>query len=124
VNRILALILIVLFGMVNFAYAQSAKDTYKAVKKAELKASPYSSKAWDEAIVDARTEMDLLKGSDEAKKNPEFTKHIETALNNIRKASGLSYCMDQGLRSVSPDDWKKTMSQASIELEAAKRYLK
>ena len=32
--------------------------------------------------------------------------------------------MDQGLTSVSPDDWKKTMAQASRELEQAKKFLK
>lgn len=105
------------FGMVSFGFAQTAKDTYKAVKKAELKSTGTQRDA-DNAIADARTEFDLFKDSKEAKKHPEFTKHIEAALNALRVAQ-----FSKEIKN-SAADWKKNMDLAAKELEQAKQFLK
>lgn len=116
-KRTLALILIVLFGSVGLAYGQTAKDVYKAVKKAELKATG-TQRDVDNAIADARTEFDLFSGTKEAKKNPEFTKHILLALEALRGAQFAKEVTNN------PGDWKKSMDTAEKELEKAKQFLK
>lgn len=116
-KRIFALMLVVLFGLVGLAYGQTAKDAYKAVKKAELKATG-ANRDFDNAIADARTELDLFTGSKEAKKNPEFTKHIVLALEALRGAQFAKEVTNN------PGDWKKSMDKAEKELEMAKQFLK
>jgi len=128
-QKILALILIVLFGMVNFGYAQSAKDTYKAAKKAELKATG-STRDAENSLADARAEFDLFKDSKEAKKNPEFTTHIDKAINALREAAAAIYLNKEGVPLKDKQgaplklSYSDAMSKATRELEAAKRYLK
>lgn len=113
-KRILALILIMIFGSVGLAYGQSAEDVYEAVKKAELKATG-PQRDFDNAVADARTKVDLFKDSKEAEKNPEFTKYIENALVALREAQFVTK---------NPGDWKKCMDKAEKELEKAKQFLK
>jgi hypothetical protein len=120
-KKIVALILILFFGMVNFGYSQSAKDTYKAVKKAELKATGATTEA-ESSLADARAEFDLFKDSKESKKNPEFTAHLNNAIEALRKAAFAHYLTKEGVR---PDtSFSDAMSKASRELDASKRYLK
>jgi hypothetical protein len=116
-KKMLAVILIMLFGSVGLAYGQSAKDVYKAVKKAELK-STGTQRDVDNAIADARTEVDLFRDSKEAKKNPEFTKYIENALTALREAQFAKEITK------SLGDWQKSMNKAEKELEKAKQFLK
>ena len=113
-KKVLAVILIVLFGSVGLAYGQSAKDVYKAVKKAELKATG-DQRDFDNAMADARTEFDLFKDSKEAKKKPEFTTSLENALIALREAQFVTK---------NPGDWQKSMNKAEKELEKAKQFLK
>jgi hypothetical protein len=121
----------------GIANAQAMKDIYKSVKKAELSIELRATKSFKDALTDAKTEMDLFKGSDEARKNPEFSRHIEAALESIKKAYGLSWAMDHGFHGqINPkagagpggveniDKWNNAKADAARELEAAKRYLK
>jgi hypothetical protein len=121
----------------GIASAQGMKDIYKSVKKAELSIELRATKSFKDALTDAKTEMDLFKGSDEARKNPEFARHIEAALESISKAYGLSWAMDHGFHGrINPragdgpggveniDKWNNAKAEAARELEAAKRYLK
>ncbi|MGP8051608.1 MAG: hypothetical protein ACLPYB_13495 [Desulfobaccales bacterium] len=116
-KKIIIFIIFVVFGMVAFAYAQSAKEVYLAVKKAELKSTGTESDV-DNAIADARAEFDLFKDSKEALKNPEFTKHIDAALNALRVAT-----FSERVKN-SPAEWKENMDWATRELEQAKHFLK
>lgn len=120
-KRILVLSLIVFFGIVNFGYAQTAKDTYKAIKKAEFKASGSKADA-ESSLADARTEFDLFKDSKEAKKNPEFTAHLENAIKGLMEAGFANYVSRQGVRP--KISYADAISKVSRELEAAKQYLK
>lgn len=120
-KRTLAFIFIVFFGTVSFGYAQTAKETYKAVKKAELKASGTKADA-ENSLADARAEFDLFKDSKEAKKNPEFTAHIDNAIKALREAGFANYVSRQGVRP--KISYVDAMGKVSRELEAAKRYLK
>ena len=113
-KRILALSLLMVFALVSFGYAQSSKDVYLAIKKAELK-STGTQQDVDNATADARAEFDLFKDSKEAKKNPEFTKHIDSALNALRLAQ-----FSQQVKN-NPAEWKENMDFAAKELESAKR---
>ncbi len=135
-KRMLAVILIVIFGSVGLAYGQAAKDVYKAVKKAELSATGPRA-AFASAMTDADTEFDLFKDSQEAKKNPEFASHIKKAIGGLTMVQ-LSMdpnltmgfvLMEQtkGKGNAGPDPatrFKEGMDTATRELEAAKRYLK
>jgi hypothetical protein len=116
-KKIVIFILVAVFGMAGFAYAQSAKEVYMAVKKAELK-STGTQRDVDNAIADARAEFDLFKDSKEATKNPEFTKHIDSALNALRVAQFSEQVKN------SPAEWKENMDWATKELEQAKHFLK
>lgn len=83
-KKTLAVILIVVFGVVGLAYAQSAKDVYEAVKKAQLTAAETEyEEAITNAMTDAKTAFDSFKDSPEAKKNPEFVSQIEAALQGL-----------------------------------------
>ncbi|MGA7578006.1 MAG: hypothetical protein ACLQUW_01720 [Desulfobaccales bacterium] len=116
-KKIVIFILVTVFGMAGFSYAQTAKEVYLAVKKAELKSTGTQSDA-DNAIADARAEFDLFKDSKEAIKNPEFTKHIDSAINALRVAQFAVQVQN------SPSEWKKNMDWAARELEQAKHFLK
>jgi len=134
-RRIVALILVMLFGSVGLAYGQSAKDVYKAVKKAQLSATG-SREAFASAMTDAETELDLFKDSEEAKKNPEFTSHIQKALGGLEMAQ-LSLNPNlitgfvlmerlKGKGNAGPDPatrFKEGIETADMELELAKKYL-
>ncbi len=135
-KKMLAAILIVLFGSVGLAYGQAAKDVYKAVKKAELTATG-SPAAFESAMIDANTEFDLFKDSQEAKKNPEFTSHIRNAIGGLTMVQlsrdpnlTLGFVLmeqKKGKGNAGPDPatrFKEGMDTATRELEAAKRYLK
>jgi hypothetical protein len=130
-------LLALLFCIPQIVTGQSSKDVYKSVKKAELAASIRATKSFNDTLIDAKTEFDLFKGSEEAKKNPEFALYIESALNNIQKAYGLSWAMDHGFHGqINPnagsgpgavenlDKWNIAMKEASGDLEVAKKYLK
>ncbi len=116
-KRIMIVLLVLLFGVIGSANAESSKDVYKAVKKAELK-STGTQKDVDNVVADARAEFDLFKDSKDAKKNPEFTKHIEAALNALRVAQFSKEVTQNST------DWKKNMDLAAKELERAKSFLK
>jgi hypothetical protein len=134
-KRMLAVILIILFGFVGFAYAQSATDVYKAVKRAELSATGNRA-VFASAMTDAETEFDIFKDSPEAKKNPEFTTHIKKALGGLALAQiwrnpdmlmGF-VLMEQkkGKGNAGPEPatrWKEGMDTASRELALAKKYM-
>lgn len=117
-KKMLALILIVLFGLVGLAYGQAAKDVYKAVKKAELKATGQRTE-FESSMSDARAEFDLFKDSKEAKKSTEFTTHIHNAIEALREAQ---FASDK--RFLDPTRWQKSMDKAKKELGQAKQYLK
>jgi hypothetical protein len=120
-KRVFLLILIIFFCLVGFSYAQSAKDTYKAVKKAELKATG-STRDAESSLADARAEFDLFKDSKEAKKNPEFTDHINKAIEALREAGFANYISKNG---VQPKiSFSEAMGKAKREMESAKQYLK
>jgi hypothetical protein len=134
-KRMLAVILIILFGFVGLAYAQSAKDVYKAVKKAELSATGNRA-VFASAMTDAETEFDIFKDSPEAKKNPEFTSHIQKALGGLTVAQMFTrrdmitgYVLmeaQKGKGNAGPDPatrWKEGMDTATRELELAKKYM-
>ncbi len=134
-KRILSVILIVLFGSVGLAYGQSAKDVYKAVKKAELSATgPRATFA--SAMTDAETEFDLFNDSPEAKKNPEFTSHIKKAIGSLAMVQlsrdpnmimGFVLMEKQkgkGNAGLDPATrFKEGMDTATRELELAKKYM-
>lgn len=116
IKRVLLMVLIVLFSFVNFAHAQSAKDVYKAVKKAELKATG-DRVSFDNSLSDARAEFDLFQDSKEAKNNPDFTSHIFNALKALSLAQLSKITLQPAL-------WSKYMDTATHELELAKKFLK
>jgi hypothetical protein len=117
--RVLLFSMIIILGVVCLAWGQSTKDVYKAVNKAYLSASGSPRKDFDNAVVDARNEFDLFKDSQAAKKNPEFTKHIEAALMAIREAQ---FASDPRFQDA--NRWKQNMDKAEKELASAKKYLK
>lgn len=134
-KRIAVVTLIMICGLVGIAYGQSAKDVYKAVKKAELSATG-APRDFASALTDAETEFDLFKDSQEAKKNPDFTSHIQKALGGLTMAKlsrdpnmimGFVLMEKQkGKGNAGPDPatrWKESMDTASKELELAKKYL-
>lgn len=117
-KKMVAVILILLFGSVGLAYGQASKDVYKAVKKAELKATGRQVD-FENSMSDARAEFDLFKDSKEAKKNPEFTTHINNAIEGLKD---VQFYGDKDFHNA--DKWKNGMNKAKRELEAAKQYLK
>lgn len=68
-KRMLALILIVLFGSVGLAYGQTAKDAIKALKKLEAKTeSGMSYQKYREALGDTNAEVKIFLESKAGKK--------------------------------------------------------
>jgi hypothetical protein len=122
-KRLFTITLIILFGLVGLAYGQSARDVYKAVNKACLAASGSSMKDFDNAVVDARNEVDLFKGSQEAKKNPQFTLHIENALKAIREAQFARQFAGERAVKNAPDRYKSSLDKAERELANAKQFI-
>lgn len=118
-KRLFVLFLIILFGFSGLAYGQSLKDVYKSINKAFLAASGSSKRDFDNVVVEARNEFDLFKDTQAAKKNPEFTKHIEAALMAIREAQFAREPMF-----ADPNLYRKSLDKAERELGIAKQYLK
>lgn len=134
-KRMVVVILIVIFGSVGIVYGQAAKDVYKAVKKAELTATGHPA-AFASAMTDAETEFDLFKDSQEAKKNPDFTSHIQKALGGLAMVQisrdpnmmmGFVLMEKQkGTGNAGPAPatrFKEGMDTATKELELAKKYM-
>ncbi|MHB8067360.1 MAG: hypothetical protein ACYDIC_05610 [Desulfobaccales bacterium] len=89
-KRMLALILVVLFGSVGLAYGQSAKDAVKALKKLEAKVeSGMSYQKYREALGDTNAEVKLFLESKNAKKNPELANSIKKIMGNYQDAADL-----------------------------------
>jgi hypothetical protein len=127
-KRTLAIILVLIFGVVGLAHSQSAKDVYKAFKKAQLSATGPRA-AFESAMTDADVEFDLFKDSQEAKKNSDFTYQIKNARGGLAqvKLAIMGYVLNVGMNP-SPDvrmnSYKEGMDLATRELEEAKRCLK
>jgi hypothetical protein len=80
-KRAFVVIFVILFGFVGLAYAQSAKDAYKALKKLEVRTQAgVSYRDYPAVLTDAETEVDLFLKSKAAKKNPQFSEHIKKAM--------------------------------------------
>lgn len=81
IKKLLAVILIVLFGSVGLAYGQSAKDTYKALKKVEARVETgVTYKDYPQVISDAKAEVNIFLEGKDAKKNPQLAEHIKKAM--------------------------------------------
>ncbi len=89
-KKMLAVILIVLFGSVGLAYAQAAKDAIKAVKKLEAKVeSGTSYKKYREDLGDANAEVKLFLESKAAKSDPALAQNIKKIMGNYQDAADL-----------------------------------
>jgi hypothetical protein len=114
------LLIIAIFALVALAKAQSPKDMYLTVKKAQMKASGNQIDN-DNAIADARAEFDLFKDSKAAKKNPQFAAHIGAAINALREAQFESQFAGELNR---PSHWTESMNRAAKELDQAKKCIR
>ncbi|MFZ0052184.1 MAG: hypothetical protein WAK96_10440 [Desulfobaccales bacterium] len=115
-KKALALTLVLILGIAGLAQAQSIKEVYLAVKKAQLKATG-TNEDIDNSIADARAEFDLFKDSKTAKKNPQFTDHIEAAIMALRQAQFAREVTNEA------DLWTKYMHKAETELNIAKQFI-
>lgn len=89
-KRMLAVILIVLFGSIGIAYGQTAKDAIKALKKLEAKVeSGMSYQKYREALGDTNAEVKLFLESKGAKKDIEQAKLIKKIMGNYQDAADL-----------------------------------
>jgi Sec-independent protein translocase protein TatA len=89
-KKMLAVILIVLFGTVGLAYGQAAKDAIKAVKKLEAKVeSGTSYKKYREDLGDANAEVKLFLESKAAKKDPALAQSLKKIMENYQDAANL-----------------------------------
>lgn len=89
-KKMLAVMLIVLFGSVGLAYGQSAKDAIKALKKLEAKVeSGTSYKKYREDLGDANAEVKLFLESKAAKNDPSLALSIKKIMGNYQDAADL-----------------------------------
>ena len=112
---------VILFGLVGLAYGQSAKDVYKAVKKAELKFTLGSRNDFANAVADAKVEVESFSQTAEAKRNPVFTMSINGAIDMFMMASQV---LTLPKVSGSADSFDEFMNLGRKDLKMAEQCLK
>jgi hypothetical protein len=80
-RKILALFVIIFFGMTGMVLGQSSKEAFKALKKDEARTETgVSYQDYPQIIADAKVDIDSFLAGKEAKKNPQFADHIKKAM--------------------------------------------
>jgi hypothetical protein len=80
-KKMLCLALIILLGLSELALGQTAKDTFKSLKKIDaMIQTGVSYQDYPQILADAKKEVDMFLKSNEAKKNPQFAINIKTVM--------------------------------------------
>jgi hypothetical protein len=81
-RKIIGITLIVLLGLSELAFGQTAKDVLKSLKQVEVKIDTgVSYQDYPQVLAKAQKEVNMFLDSDEAKKNTSVAKYIKAAIN-------------------------------------------